>query len=133
MWVTVESQKYDHRIDHLRNLSAEANKYILMEPLLSPIPGLNLDGIDWVVVGGESNSKMKFRPMKKAWVRDIRDQVKNAGLPFMFKHWAGKTQKSKEAFLDGKRWDEFPESILCNMNWDTGEPVSSMSEGILTI
>ena len=131
--VTVESEKYVNRIDQLRKLPPEVNKFILMEPLLSPIPGINLDGIDWVVVGGETNKAKRFRPMEKAWVRDIRDQVKNAGLPFMFKHWPGKSHNSKKALLDGKIWDEYPQSLLCNMNWDTGKPVSNMSEGILTM
>ncbi len=93
---------------------SEVNKFILMEPLLSSMPKLDLDGINWVVVGGETNSKMKFRPIKEDWVIDIRDQVKNAGLPFMFKHWSGKTHNSKEALLRGKIWAEYPESLLGN-------------------
>jgi len=132
-WVTVESEKYVNRIDQLRKLPPEVNKFILMEPLLSPISGINLDGIDWVVVGGETNKKMRFRRMEEAWVRDIKDQVKNAELPFMFKHWPGKSHNSKEALLDGKIWAEYPQSLLCNMNWDTGKPVSNVSEGISTM
>lgn len=110
--VTVESNRYVNRIDHLKNLPANANKFLMLEPLLSPIPQLDLDGISWVVVGGETNQKGKFRPMQEAWVRDIRDQVKNAGLPFMFKHWPGKTHNSKKALLDGRIWNEYPESLL---------------------
>ena len=116
--VTVESNKYVDRIDLLRKLHPEVNKFIMMEPLLSSMPELNLDGINWVVVGGESNKKMKFRPMKEEWVLDIRDQVKRAGLPFMFKHWHGKTHNSKEALLEGKIWAEYPESLLVNMDWN---------------
>ena len=59
----------------------------MLETLLGPIPALDLEGIHWVVVGGETNKKMKFRPLREEWVLDIRDQVKSAGLPFMFKHW----------------------------------------------
>jgi protein gp37 len=116
MWagVTVESAKYIHRIDHLKKLPENVNKFLMLEPLLGPIPKLNLEGIDWVVVGGETNKKMKFRHLKERWVIDIRDQVKNAGLPFMFKHWSGKTHNSKEALLRGKIWAEYPESLLSN-------------------
>jgi protein gp37 len=116
--VTVESDKYVDRIDQLRKLPNEVNKFILMEPLLSPMPELNLTGVNWVVVGGETNSKMKFRSIKEQWVLNIRDQVKNAGLPFMFKHWPGKTHNSKEALLEGKIWAEYPESLLVNIDWD---------------
>jgi protein gp37 len=116
MWagVTVESAKYIHRIDHLKKLPENVNKFLMLEPLLGPIPKLNLEGIDWVVVGGETNKKMKFRHLKERWVIDIRDQVKNAGLPFMFKHWSGKTHNSKPALLEGKIWYEYPESLLSN-------------------
>jgi protein gp37 len=116
--VTVESDKYVDRIDQLRILPTGVNKFILMEPLLSPMPELNLAGINWVVVGGETSSKMKYRSIKEQWVLEIRDQVKNAGLPFMFKHWPGKTHNSKEALLNGRIWSEYPESLLVNMEWE---------------
>ena len=114
MWagVTVESDKYLDRIDHLKKLPAGVNKFIMMEPLLGPMPKLDLSGIHWVVVGGETNSKGKFRPMDEKWVIDIRDQVKAAGLPFMFKHWPGKSHNSKPALLQGKIWAEYPPSLL---------------------
>ena len=115
--VTVESGKYIDRVDHLKNLPPEVNKFIMMEPLLSSMPKLDLVGINWVVVGGETNKKMNFRPMKKEWVIDIRDQVKSTGLPFMFKHWPGKTHNANEALLEGKIWAEYPKSLLVNMNW----------------
>jgi protein gp37 len=119
MWagVTVESEKYLYRIDHLKKLPPDVNKFIMMEPLLSPMPKIDLNGIHWVVVGGETNSKGKFRPLKEQWVIDIRDQVKNAGLPFMFKHWPGRTHNAKEALLKGKIWNEYPPSLLKNINW----------------
>lgn len=124
MWagVTVESDKYVYRIDHLKKLPENVNKFLMLEPLLSPMPELDLEGIDWVVVGGETNQKMKYRTLKEEWVITIRDQVKNAGLQFMFKHWSGKTHNSKEALLRGKIWAEYPESLLVNVNWDSYPP-----------
>jgi len=116
--VTVESDKYIDRIDHLKKLPSDVNKFIMMEPLLSSMPELDLEGINWVVVGGETNKKMKFRNIKKEWVTGIRDQVKNAGLPFMFKHWPGKTHNVKEALLEGKIWNEYPESLQVNIDWN---------------
>ena len=116
--VTVESNKYLHRIDHLKKLPPEVNKFLMLEPLLSEMPELDLNGIDWVVVGGETNQKMKFRPIKEEWVTGIRDQVKRAGLPFMFKHWPGKRHNTKEALLEGRIWAEYPESVVTNIDWD---------------
>jgi protein gp37 len=115
--VTVESAKYLFRVDYLKKLPEEVNKFIMMEPLLSPMPHLNLEEINWVVVGGETNQRMKFRPIRPTWVTGIRDQVIKAGLPFMFKHWPGKTHNSKAALLGGRIWNEYPESLVTNMNW----------------
>jgi protein gp37 len=108
--VTVESNKYIDRIDHLKRLPQEVNKFIIMEPLLSDMPELDLNGIDWVIVGGETGPN--FRPMDVEWAKGIRDQVKDAGIPFMYKHPACREQNSVEALLDDKRWAEYPESIL---------------------
>jgi protein gp37 len=121
MWagVTVESNKYLYRIDHLRRLPPEVNKFLMLEPLLTSMPELDLNGIHWVVVGGETNKKMKFRPMEEKWVIDIRDQVKEAGLPFMFKHWPSKEHNAREALLEGRIWAEYPESVEQNMDWNT--------------
>jgi len=115
--VTVESNKYLDRIDHLKKLPPDVNKFLMLEPLLSDMPKLDLDGIDWVVVGGETNKRMKFRPMEEKWVIDIRDQVKNADLPFIFKHWRGKTHNAKEALLEGEIWAEFPDSVHENIDY----------------
>lgn len=114
--VTVESDKYLDRIDHLKKLPEEVNKFLMLEPLLSPMPELDLKGIHWVVVGGETNKAGKFRPMEEEWVIGIRDQVKAAGLPFMFKHWPGRNHNASEALLEGKIWEEFPESVIRNMD-----------------
>jgi protein gp37 len=104
MWAgaTVESNKHLHRINHLKKLPPEVNKFLMMEPLLSDMPELDLEGIDWVVVGGETNKKGKYRRIKEEWVRGIKDQVKKAGLPFMFKHWPGLRHNSKKALLEGR-------------------------------
>lgn len=115
--VTVESSNHIDRIAYLKQLPQDVNKFLMLEPLLSDMPKLDLEGIHWVVVGGETNKSMKFREMKEEWVINIRDQVKNAGLPFMFKHWPGKTHNTSEALLEGEVWEEYPESIFNNMDW----------------
>ena len=94
MGVSVENQNYIHRIDNLRKTHAWT-KFLSLEPLLSPLPNLNLDGIHWVITGGESGPGA--RPMDPAWVLDIRDQCKNAGTPFFFKQWGGVNKKKSWA------------------------------------
>ena len=103
--VSVESARYVNRIDLLRQ-SGAAVKFLSLEPLLEPLPGLNLDGIDWVIVGGESGPGA--RPMTADWARDIRDQCVAAGVPFYFKQWGGVFKKRNGRELDGKTWDEMP-------------------------
>ena len=104
--VSVESSRYVHRIALLRETGA-AIKFLSLEPLLGPLPQLNLDGIDWVIVGGESGPGA--RPMSADWVRDIRDQCLTAGVPFHFKQWGGVFKKRHGRELDGRTWDEQPE------------------------
>jgi len=116
--ITIESSKYVFRLDYLKRLPDDVYKFLLLEPLLSKMPKLDLEGIHWVIVGGETEKGGNFRPMKEEWVLDIRDQVKSADIPFMFKHWPGRTQNSTEALLQGRRWEEFPESVIKNMDWD---------------
>jgi protein gp37 len=116
--VTVESDKYVDRIDELRKLPADTKKFVIFEPLLGPIPEVNLDGIDWVIVGGETGKS--FRPMQGQWVMDIRDQAKAKDIPFMFKHWAGRSGSDRAATVQGKIWDEYPPSVLENMGWKAG-------------
>ena len=115
--VTVESDKYVHRIDQLKKLPGNVNKFLIFEPLLSPMPQLDLEGIGWVVVGGETNKKMKYRPIKEEWVIDIRDQVKSAGASIHVQTLAKQNHKSKPALLEGEIWAEYPESLLVNVNW----------------
>ena len=105
MGVSVENQGYTFRIDHLRDIKAKI-KFLSLEPLLGPIPNLDLKRIDWVIVGGESGPKA--RPMSHSWVTNIRDQCKKAGIPFFFKQWGGKNKKTAGRILEGRTWDEMP-------------------------
>jgi protein gp37 len=108
MGVTVETDIYTYRIDHLRNSRAK-NKFISFEPLLSRIGKINFEGIDWVIVGGESGPGA--RPMKKEWVTDIRDQCIEAGIPFFFKQWGGFRKKANSKLLDGIEWTQKPKCL----------------------
>ena len=106
MGVTVESADYAFRIEHLRQTGA-AIKFLSLEPLLGPIPDLNLEGIDWVVVGGESGPGA--RPIKREWVIELRDRCRESGVPFFFKQWGGTDRKKSGRVLDGRTWDQMPE------------------------
>lgn len=105
MGVTVESADYTFRIDDLRQTPA-AIKFLSLEPLLGPIPNLNLNGINWVIVGGESGPGA--RPVQSEWIIDIRDQCLAAGVPFFFKQWGGVNKKKNGRTLEGKMWDQAP-------------------------
>ncbi len=105
MGVSVENQRYTFRIDHLRQTHARV-KFLSLEPLLGPLPNLDLSGIDWVIVGGESGPGA--RPMKEEWVLDIRDQCLRAGVPFYFKQWGGVNKKRTGRLLQGRTWDQMP-------------------------
>jgi protein gp37 len=105
MGVSVENDAYVSRIDRLRQSNA-AVKFLSLEPLLGPLGGLDLTGIDWVIVGGESGPGA--RPMNADWVRSIRDQCVSAGVAFHFKQWGGTNKKKAGRELDGRTWDEFP-------------------------
>ena len=103
--VSVESARYVSRIHHLRQVPAVV-RFLSVEPLLGPIPELPLDGVHWVIAGGESGPGR--RVMSADWVRLIRDQCTAAGVPFFFKQWGGRTPKAKGRLLDGRIWDETP-------------------------
>lgn len=105
MGVSVESEKYRARIDALRETSA-AVKFLSLEPLIGPLENLDLAGIDWVIVGGESGPEA--RPIQTAWVTDLRDQCERAGVPFFFKQWGGRNKKKTGRLLDGRTWDQMP-------------------------
>jgi len=106
MGVSVEKQEYLFRVEHLRRSGAHV-KFLSAEPLLGPLR-LDLRGIDWVIVGGESGPKA--RATEKSWVTEIRDQCKAAGVPFFFKQWGGVNKKKAGRQLDGRTWDEMPAS-----------------------
>ena len=105
MGVTVENADNAYRIDHLRRTRA-AVKFLSLEPLLGPLPDLDLAGIHWVVVGGESGPGA--RPMRPEWAIDLRDQCLKAGVPFFFKQWGGVNKKKAGRLLGGRTWDEMP-------------------------
>jgi protein gp37 len=105
MGVSVENQDYVFRIEHLRRTDAQI-KFLSLEPLLGPLPVLNLRGIDWVIVGGESGPGA--RPMAEEWVVDIRDQCRVARVPFFFKQWGGVHRKRAGRVLGGHTWDQIP-------------------------
>jgi len=112
MGVTVENAKYTFRIDDLRQTSAVI-KFLSLEPLLGPIPDINLRGIDWVIVGGESGPGA--RPILPDWVTDIRDQCLAADVPFFFKQWGGVNKKKNGRKLDGKTWNQTPVKLESNL------------------
>lgn len=105
MGVSVEKQAQTYRIDHLRQTHASV-KFLSLEPLLGPLSNLNLRGIDWVIIGGESGPGA--RPMKSEWVIDIRNQCLAARIPFFFKQWGGVWKKKNGRELEGRTWDEIP-------------------------
>jgi protein gp37 len=105
MGVSVESEKYKHRIDDLRKTGAHI-KFLSLEPLLGPLSKLNLRGIDWAIVGGESGPGA--RPLDPDWVIEIRDQCENASVPFFFKQWGGVHKKKYGRTLEGRTWDQMP-------------------------
>lgn len=105
MGVSVESQQYVSRIDHLRRTGAKT-KFLSLEPLLGPLEGLDLSGIDWAIVGGESG--FGARPMLLNWVTNIRQQCHDADVAFFFKQWGGVQKKKAGRILEGRTWDEMP-------------------------
>ncbi|SMC99254.1 DUF5131 family protein [Kibdelosporangium aridum] len=105
MGVSVESSSQLGRVDELRAVPA-AVRFLSCEPLLGPLTGLELNGIGWVITGGESGPDA--RPVDPAWVRDIRDACQDARVPFFHKQWGGRTPKSGGRELDGRIWNEMP-------------------------
>ncbi len=107
VWVgtSVESQAVLHRIQWLQQVPA-AVRFLSCEPLLGPLADLPLNGIHWVIVGGESGPQA--RPMAREWVIEIRDQCVARSIPFFFKQWGGVQRTRAGRLLDGSTWDEFP-------------------------
>jgi protein gp37 len=105
MGVTVEDRKCAFRIEHLRKTRASI-KFISMEPLLEPIAELDLMGIDWVIVGGESGPGA--RPLNEDWVMDIKGKCQTSNIPFFFKQWGGVNKKKSGRLLKGRLWNQMP-------------------------
>jgi protein gp37 len=105
MGVSVESAPYKARIDLLRKSKAHI-RFLSLEPLIGPLGKLNLKGIHWAIVGGESGPGA--RPMQEEWVLEIRDQCRRAKVPFFFKQWGGVNKKKTGRVLNGRTWDEMP-------------------------
>ncbi|SDM31595.1 DUF5131 family protein [Allokutzneria albata] len=114
VWIgtSVESEDVLDRIDQLREVPA-AVRFLSCEPLLGPLSGLNLGGIHWVIVGGESG--VNARPMNEEWVLDIRDRCTQHGVPFFFKQWGGRTPKAGGRILQDRTWDEMPSKMSPGM------------------
>lgn len=111
MGTSVESDRYRGRIDDLRASGARV-KFLSLEPLLGPLPDLDLAAIDWVIVGGESGPGA--RAMDPNWATDLRDQCLRARVPFFFKQWGGKNKKQTGRMLEGRLWDEMPVDRVVN-------------------
>jgi len=105
MGVSVERKDYVFRIDELRETEA-AIKFVSFEPLLGPIPEIDLKGIDWIIVGGESGPGARI--MQKDWVLEIKEQCQRALVPFFFKQWGGFNKKKAGRLLEGRTWDNLP-------------------------
>lgn len=106
--VSVENAAQLNRVDDLRGVPA-AVRFLSCEPLLGPLETLELDGIDWVITGGESGPRA--RPVDPAWVRGVRDRCQDAGVAFFHKQWGGRTPKAGGRELDGRLWDEMPQLV----------------------
>jgi protein gp37 len=108
MGVTVENSRNMGRIDLLRQTGARV-KFLSCEPLLGPLSDMDLEGIDWVIVGGESGRNARL--MNPEWVQDIREQCIAAQVPFFFKQWGGANKKRAGRLLDGRVWDQVPDQL----------------------
>jgi len=105
MGVSIENRRFVHRADRLREVPA-AVRFVSAEPLLGPLEGLDLTGIDWLIAGGESGPR--HRRVDAEWVRDLRDRCTAEGMSFFFKQWGGRSPKTGGRELDGRTWDEMP-------------------------
>ena len=103
--VSIENSRHVHRADFLRRVPASV-RFISAEPLLGPLDGLDLAGIDWLIAGGESGHR--HRPMKREWVNALRDHCLEADVAFFFKQWGGRTSKSGGRLLEEREWNEMP-------------------------
>lgn len=108
IWIgtSIETDQYTFRANHLRKIDVPI-RFLSCEPLLGPLPSLNLEGISWVIVGGESGPG--HRPMAAEWVREMRDMSTHSGAAFFFKQWGGHTPKAGGRNLDGVEWSQWPD------------------------
>jgi len=113
MGVSVEDEHVLHRVEDLRGTPALV-RFLSCEPLIGPLSGMTLDGIHWVIVGGESGPRS--RPMERDWVLEIRDHCKKSKVPFFFKQWGGVRKDLTGRELDGQEYDEFPDSTSVRVN-----------------
>lgn len=129
--VTVESAKYVDRIDCLRQIGAKV-KFLSLEPLIGYPGEIDLEGIDWVIVGGESGPGS--RKIEESWVKDIRDQCLEAETPFFFKQWGGMNKKKAGRVLEGRTWSQFPNQPVENLAFQQGSqsfPLSKSSPNVI--
>lgn len=108
MGVSVENREAKRRIDALRDIPA-AVRFLSVEPLLESLGPIDLRGIHWVIVGGESGPGA--RPMRKTWVDEIKEQCEDAAVPFFFKQWGGTNKKKAGRLLDGRTWEDVPVTV----------------------
>ena len=120
--VSVEDGTKLSRVRHLRDTRASI-RFLSVEPLIGPVGEIDLDGIHWVIVGGESGPNA--RPMRSEWAREIRDQCVKDGVPFFFKQWGGFRPKSGGRLLDEQEWNEFPEMLR---DWQAQEIIAVAGE-----
>jgi protein gp37 len=121
MGVSVENEDYLFRVDHLRKTGASI-KFLSVEPLLGPLHKLDLNGIDWVIVGGESGPGA--RPADPDWIREIRDRCIAADVRFFFKQWGGVFKSRTGRLLDGREWNELPDGALPAVEGSSDAPVA---------
>jgi len=105
MGVSVENDNYAYRADYLKQTGANI-KFLSVEPLLGAVPSLNVEGLDWVIVGGESGPGS--RPMQEEWVKEVHQKCLDSEVAFFFKQWGGTNKKKAGRLLDGKTWDDLP-------------------------
>ena len=130
MGVSIEDNRVISRLKHLKSIPA-AIKFISAEPLIGPLSNIDLNGIDWVIVGGESGPGA--RPMEKQWVVDIKDQCRKYGTSFFFKQWGGVRKKSAGRLLDGVEYNEYPSPKEQVNNLNEPQPISLHPMGAYNI
>lgn len=105
MGVTIENRRFVHRADRLREVPA-AVRFVSAEPLLGPLEGLDLTGIDWLIAGGESGHR--HRRVREEWLIELRDRCQAEGVAYFFKQWGGRTPKAGGRLLAAREWNEMP-------------------------